>query len=163
REVRRADVEPAVLVLAKTLRPRDHHGADRVGALDVTVVVDLDAPQRLREPERLRETGEQTLPRRCVREVAAERLARIGKAVIDQILLLTAPRHRDLDLMAALDRERLGEQRAIGPPVRQEDAARRWLVIVELGEKRAEHLAGLERAVGLGKVGAVAPVLAGAE
>src|SRR6185436_13024531 len=38
-----ADVELAVLVLAKTLGPRDDHGADRIAALNVAVIVDLDA------------------------------------------------------------------------------------------------------------------------
>ena len=47
REVLRVDVELAVLVLAEALRPRDDHRADRVGALDVAVVVDLDAARRL--------------------------------------------------------------------------------------------------------------------
>ena len=37
------------------------------------------------------------------------------------------------------------------------------LVVVELREERAQHLARPERAVGLGEIGAVAPVLAGAE
>ena len=37
------------------------------------------------------------------------------------------------------------------------------LVVVELREERAQHLARLERAVGLGEIGAVAPVLSGAE
>src|SRR5262245_49033939 len=47
--------------------------------------------------------------------------------------------------------------------MREEDTARRWLVVVELREKRAEHLTRLERAVGAWKIGAVPPVLAGAE
>ena len=59
--------------------------------------------------------------------------------------------------------ERLGQQRALLDLVRDEDAARARLVVVELGEECAEHLAGARRAVGLGKIGAVAPVLAGAE
>ena len=36
-------------------------------------------------------------------------------------------------------------------------------IAVELRQKRAEHIAGRKRAVGLGEIGAVAPVLAGAE
>ena len=59
--------------------------------------------------------------------------------------------------------ERLGQQRALLDLVREEDAARARLVVVELREERAQHLAGRERAVGLREIGAIAPVLAGAE
>src|SRR3954468_10495876 len=45
----------------------------------------------------------------------------------------------------------------------QENAARRRLVIIELREERAQHLARLERAVGTREVGAVAPILPGTE
>ncbi len=37
------------------------------------------------------------------------------------------------------------------------------LVVVELRQERAQHLARLQRRIGLRKIGAVAPVLAGAE
>ena len=46
---------------------------------------------------------------------------------------------------------------------REEHATRTRLVVVELREERAEHLGRRQGAVGLGKIGAVAPVLAGAE
>ena len=45
----------------------------------------------------------------------------------------------------------------------QEDELRHRLVVVELGEERPEHLRHVEIPVGAGEVGAVAPVLAGAE
>ena len=47
--------------------------------------------------------------------------------------------------------------------VRDQDQARRRLVVVELRQERRQHFARPERAVGLGKIGAVAPVLPGAE
>jgi len=47
--------------------------------------------------------------------------------------------------------------------MRQQDQLRRRLVVVELREERAQHLAGLEALVGARKVRAVAPVLPGAE
>ena len=65
--------------------------------------------------------------------------------------------------MAALDGERFGEQFALVEVVRQQNAPRTRLVVIELGQERIEHFAGQERAVGAGKIGAVAPVLAGAE
>src|SRR5207248_9262710 len=91
------------------------------------------------------------------------RLARIGERMVDQLLLLAALRGRDLDLMPALDRERFAEQRAVLDLVRQEDATRRRLIVIELRQKRAEHFARFERAVRAREVGAVAPVLTGAE
>ena len=59
RDVGRFDVELAVLVLHEAFRPRDHHAADGIGAHDVGVVVDLDAPRRFGQPEGLREAFEQ--------------------------------------------------------------------------------------------------------
>ena len=59
--------------------------------------------------------------------------------------------------------KRLGKQRAFLDLVRDEDAARTRLVVIELRKKRAQHLAGGERAIGFGEIGAIAPVLPGAE
>ena len=66
-------------------------------------------------------------------------------------------------LRSALVRQRLGEQLAVRHVVRQQDQPRHRLVVVELRDEAIEHLLDGQRAVGLGKVGAVAPVLAGAE
>src|SRR5207245_3810447 len=43
RELRRADVELAVLIPPEPLGTGDDHGADGVRALDLAVVIDLDA------------------------------------------------------------------------------------------------------------------------
>ncbi len=94
REVGRADVELAILVFLEALRAGDDHGADRIGALDVAVVVDLDALRNARQPERVGQRLEQLLLRRRVGELAAERLARIGERMRDEIALLAALRHR---------------------------------------------------------------------
>ena len=59
--------------------------------------------------------------------------------------------------------ERRFEQRPLLEIVREQDQLRRRLVVVELGEEGAEHRAGLEPLVGAREIGAVAPVLAGAE
>ena len=97
----RANVELAVLVFAKAFRPGHDHGADRVGALNMAVVVNLDTLRRLGKPERTREPGQQALLGRSVREFASERLARIGRGLIEDQLPLTATRNADLDLVAA--------------------------------------------------------------
>ena len=47
--------------------------------------------------------------------------------------------------------------------MRQQDELRHRLVVIELRQEGAEDLAGLERSVGAREIGAVAPVLAGAE
>src|SRR5208283_1573389 len=81
----------------------------------------------------------------------------------DQILLLAALRRQNLDFATALGAQRLGEQRPVLDIVRDQDQARRRLVVVELREERREDFAGAERPVGLGKIGAISPVLSGAE
>src|SRR5262249_58415409 len=100
---------------------------------------------------------------RTLGKLARQRLARIGERMIDEVLLLAALGHAHLDLVAALGGQGLGEQRTLLELVRDEDGARARLVVVELGEKRAEHLAGRKRAIGFGEISAIAPVLAGAE
>jgi hypothetical protein len=54
-----ADVETAIGALDEALRPRDDHRALRRGALDVAVVVDLDAPRAFVEAEHARDALEQ--------------------------------------------------------------------------------------------------------
>ena len=108
--------------------------------------------------------GEQPLLAGVFGELAAQRLARVGERMLDQFALLAALRHDDLDAcVAGARRERLREQRAVLDLVREQDAARRRLVVVELGEEGVEHLRLGQRSVGAREVGAVAPVLAGAE
>ena len=92
------DVELAVLVLDETVRPRHDHGADRVGALDMAVVVDLDPPQWVRQAERCDQRLQQPALGRGVGELAPQRLARIGQCVRDQFLFFPAFGHRDFDL-----------------------------------------------------------------
>src|ERR1700730_9093191 len=83
--------------------------------------------------------------------------------MLDEVLLLAAPGYRDFHLVPALDAQRLGDQRAILDLVRNQDEPRTWLVVIELREKGAEHVLGRQRAVGAREIGAIAPVLAGAE
>ena len=129
----------------------------------MAVVVDLDAPRRLGETEALGEAGEQRLLGGRDREFATEGVARVGKRVVDQVLLLAALGHADADAPTHALAERLLQQRALLDLVGEQDQLRRRLVVVELGEEGAEHLAGLERLVGAREIGAVAPVLPGAE
>ena len=65
--------------------------------------------------------------------------------------------------MAGLDAQRLSQQFGFLDLVRQQDQARRRLVVVELRQEGGQHLLGREGLLGTREVGAVAPVLAGAE
>ena len=115
------------------------------------------------EPEGLGETANRRALRRGFGQPPAERLAGVLQRVVDQVLLLAALRHADRDLAAGLGAERLGQQFLLLDVARQQDGAGDRLVVVELGEERAQHLAGLQRRIGLREIGAVAPVLAGPE
>ena len=70
---------------------------------------------------------------------------------------------RSLDAAPGLGRQRLGEQLLLIDGDGQQQRARHRLVVVELGEEGAQHLARLQRRIGLREICAVAPVLAGAE
>ncbi len=96
-------------------------------------------------------------------ELAAKGLARIGERVVDQVLLLAAVGQQDLDLVAALDRKRFRQELPLLERMRHHDEPRARLVVVELAEERAQHLARTDRTVGPGEVGPVAPILAGPE
>src|SRR5882672_5204420 len=163
RDVRGFDVELAVLILTQALRSGDDHGADRVGALNMTVVVDLDAARRPCQPEGPGERGKEPLLGRRLGKLAAERLAGVGERVLDDVALAAPARHQELHFAVALDGERLRQQFAVLDLLRQQDEAWTRLVVVELREKRAQYLAGSERPVGARKIGAIAPVLAGAK
>ncbi len=81
----------------------------------------------------------------------------------DQFLLLAALGRRDFDLEAGLDRQRVGQQLGFLDLVRQQDQFRRRLVVVELRQERGQHFFRRERFLRAREIGAVAPVLAGAE
>src|SRR5260370_25903770 len=72
-----------------------------MAALDVAVVVDLDAAGRPLESERDGDAVEQLALRRAFGEAAAERFARRRGEAVDQLLLVAALRHRERDAAAA--------------------------------------------------------------
>src|SRR5207237_10759107 len=101
REISRTYVELAVQVFPESLRTSDDHRADRVAALDVAIVVDLDTSRRSGQSENLGQRLEELALRRGVGKLARQRLARIGERVIDEVLLLAALGYVHLDLVAA--------------------------------------------------------------
>ena len=67
----------------------------------MAVVVNFDASWHPRQREGLGELAEKFLLRRCFGKLSPQRFTGIGERMFYQILLLTALRHRDLDLVAA--------------------------------------------------------------
>ena len=127
REVGRADVELAVLVLAEAFGPGDDHGADRVRALDVAVVVDLDAARRARQAEGLGQRRSSF----CCDEVSASLRASASRALASACSTSSffSPRCGTAisTLWPLLVAQRLGQQRAVLDVVREQDQPRHGL------------------------------------
>ncbi len=83
--------------------------------------------------------------------------------MIDKVFLFAALRRRDLDAMAGALAQRLLQNLAVLDLVRQQHEPRRRLVGIELRQEGIEHFARTEALVGARKIGAIAPVLIGAE
>src|SRR5471032_1434524 len=80
-----------------------------------------------------------------------------------QFLALASLRNADLDLAAAFGAERLGKQVALFEFMRHQHQPRRRLVVVELRHERAENVLRTEQTVSLREIGAITPILSGAE
>ena len=115
------------------------------------------------DAERRAERGEQLLLARGFRELARQRFARVAHRGVNEILLFAAPRRADRDAMAGARAQDLAQGLGARNRVAQQHEARRRPFEVELREKGVEHLLAGERPVGARKIGAVAPVLVGAE
>src|SRR5690606_11360289 len=157
------NVELAILVLHKAFRARDDHGANGVGTHDMRVVVDLDAARHAVEPKGFGKALEETRLGRGLRQPTAERFTRILHCVIRQILLLATLRDGDKDPTLGLRRECVCKHRLVLDCVRKQNHSRYRLIIVELGDEGAKHFARLQRGISFREVGAVTPVLPGAE
>src|SRR5437763_9429764 len=83
--------------------------------------------------------------------------------MLHELSLLAALRHAQLDLVGALDAQGLLQQRRLFDLLRKEDAARARLVVIELCKERAKHFTCSQGAIRLRKIGAIAPILSGAE
>src|SRR5690606_33178872 len=127
------------------------------------VVIDLDTARHPFQPEGPGESFQQPRLRRRLRKPPSEGLARILHGMGRKILLLTALRNGNGNLAAGPRRQGLGQQILLVHLVRKQDRARRGLVVIELGQKGTEHGGSLQRRIRLGKIGAIAPVLARAE
>ena len=100
---------------------------------------------------------------RALRHFPAQRLAGVGVGVIDQLALLAALGPADLHLAARLLGEGFLQKLPLGGLQGHQDQLGDRLVVVELAQEGAHDVGVLVALVDAGEVGAVAPVLAGAE
>src|SRR5262249_56380905 len=89
-EVYRPNIELAVLVLAKPLRPGDDHRAYRIAAADVAVVIDFDTTRFSRQREDFGHCAKQLLLRGRIGGLARERLARVRQGLLYQFFTLAS-------------------------------------------------------------------------
>ncbi|CCC98265.1 protein of unknown function [Azospirillum baldaniorum] len=157
------DVELAVGVLDEALRPGDDHGADGVGALDVGVVVDLDALRRAVQPEDRRHPVEQPRLRRTFGQPPPMGLPRVGQGVLDDAPLVAPLGRGQFHPVAGAQRQGLGQQFLLRQVVVDQDEAGGRLVLVELRDEGGQHLRSLGTLVVAGEIGAVAVVAPAAE
>ena len=122
RGLRPLDVELAILVLAEALGPGDDHRADRVGAHDVAVVIDLDPLAAARAARTVRRARAGCAPG-CV--VSASRRSSASSALRCacriSLRLLAALRHLERHLALGALGQRLGEQARLGQRAVEQD------------------------------------------
>ena len=157
--LRGLDVELAVLVLEEPLGPGDDHRADRVAALDVAVVVDLDPARLLGQLEELGQLAQGARLGAGLGEAAVERFGGVAAGLLHQPPPVAALRHADLDPVPGRLAQRLLQQLALGQLAVDQDRARRRHFLVELRQHAGEHLVVLDPLRVAGEERAVAPVL----
>ena len=92
---RALDGELAIGVLEEAVGAGDDHDADRVGARDVAVVVDLDALRRRFEVELAGQIVEQPALRRALRQSSRQRQAGVVERPRDKLAPRAPPRMHD--------------------------------------------------------------------
>src|SRR5471030_2204879 len=110
RSISTPDIEFAIGALHQPLGSGDDHRTDRIGALDVAVVVDLDAAGRRLEAEGGGNAFEQLALRRALGDAPAERLARVVEGVTEEACSLATLGHEQYNLALGADGQRLGDQ-----------------------------------------------------
>ena len=143
--------------------PGHHHGADRRAALDVAVVVDLDALGRPVEAEQAGHALEQLALRAALGHAPRQRLAGVEHGLVERVLLVAALGMADLDLVAGRHGERAFEQLAFGDIVAGQDQLGRRARFVELADEGRQHRRLVELADMGREIGAIAEILAGAQ
>ena len=83
--------------------------------------------------------------------------------MFDEFALLAAHRHADLNLASDAQCQRFGKQGAVLDVVAEQNERWRRPFGVELRDERPQNAARCQAAIGAREIGAVAPVLEGAE
>ncbi len=156
------DIELAILRLLEAVGAGHDHAADRIRALDMGVVVDLNPLGPGLQTKGLADLVQDLPLRRTFGQAAAQGFARIGQGVIDQRQFLAAHRADDLDPAVGLHREGFLQQLQLVRADVGQDQARDRLVLVELAQEGCQDLRVGVGLVHAREIGAAAPVLAGA-
>ena len=157
------DVELAVGILDEAVGAGHHHGADRSRALDVAVVVDLDALGGRVELEHAGEALEQLTLRAALGQAPRQRLAGIVHGEIEGVLLVSALGRADLHLLPGAEGQGAFEQFALVDVVAGQDELWRRPGFVELAHEGREDGRRIELLGVAGKIGAVAEILSCAQ
>ena len=134
------DIELAVGVPNEPLLACDDHAADGVAALDVRVVVDLDAARRLPEVEQLLEGFEQIALAAGLGHLPRQRLGGVPQRHRDQVAALAAGGLADGDLALGAGRQRLGNEPRLLRQDAHQDIRGAGLVVVELADEGGHDL-----------------------
>ena len=157
------DVELAVLRLFETFRSRHDKGAQGMGALDMGIVIDLDAAGRLFQPEHVGHAFQQLGLGAVLGQAAAQLLAGIGQGAFHDLALFAALGGGDFHPVFGAQGQRLGQQFAVRQFFAGEDQFGRDAFVIELADKAFQHLAQ-RNVIGVAReIGTVAPILPGAE
>ena len=154
----RADRELAILVLHESVGAGNDHRADGLGSLDMTVVVDLDAPGRRVEAEQGRQTLKMGALCRTLGEAPLQGIPRVLQGMVHQGPAATPARDADLHTVSPPAGEGLGQECVIVRPHRHQDDAGDFLVLVELGQEGCHHAFRIPVGATSGPVGPVAVV-----
>ena len=136
----------------------DDHPADRVAALNVRIVVNLDPLRRRFEFEQLAEFAKKTPLRAGVRKIARQRLLGIVHRHRGQLAPRAALRPADPHPMPGADGQRLAKKILFLGFVGQQNFGRRVLVVVELPEKGRQNGGGRRVGIVGQEVGPVAVI-----
>jgi len=158
-DVRILDVELTIGILAETLRPRDDHAPDHVGALDMAVVVNLDPVRHRVQFEQVDHFPHDPGLGRSFCQPPVERFFRIAAGLCQQLAAIAALRLRYAHPVKSLGAERLGQQFRIGQIAIEQHQLRRRHPLVKLHQEAGEDLLDLDAGSVRGEEAAMAPVL----
>ena len=163
RDVIPLDVELAIAVFHEPFRPGDNHAAHRIGALNVAVVVDLNALRRPVKIKHLRHPLQQLGLRGGLTHFTGQAFPRIPRRTFHKLCLLAALGHGDLNLAPRLGPQRLRHQLGVFNGMRQDQLPWRLLAVIELPNESLQHLSCLHIHTHARIEIPVAPVLIGSD